>query len=106
MYDYHLIVSWTESLKNALCEIGKNREVLVRTLRSGLLRNLGGIGRPGLYTVHVGTKCSIEEYVDTALGTKHNTLLLYVRGTKITLFVNWIWLKMMSTREGERVVFR
>ena len=39
---------------------------LLRILRSGLLRNLGGLGNASLYArVHYGTKYLIEEYVST-----------------------------------------
>eukprot|EP01124_Arcella_intermedia_P022508 TRINITY_DN3366_c0_g1_i2.p1 TRINITY_DN3366_c0_g1~~TRINITY_DN3366_c0_g1_i2.p1 ORF type:complete len:484 (-),score=77.40 TRINITY_DN3366_c0_g1_i2:158-1609(-) len=65
-YDFNLISSRCTCLKIARQEMETNRDLLVRILRSGLLRNLGGIGQPELYTrVHVGTKKLIEDYVET-----------------------------------------
>jgi len=62
-YDWETI----EALLKQLRELDKagDIEALSFTLRSGLLRNLGGLGNPNLYQqCRVGTKYLIEEYIE------------------------------------------
>jgi len=64
LYDDELITNRLAVLLETL-ESGDTIRLL-RILRSGLLRNLGGLGNASLYArVHYGTKYLIEEYVST-----------------------------------------
>jgi len=66
LYDHQLISDRLKSLKASIET--KEHATLLKTLRSGLLRNLGGLANASLYTrVHHGTKHLIEEYVKTVL---------------------------------------
>eukprot|EP01126_Amoeba_proteus_P050322 TRINITY_DN5935_c0_g1_i5.p1 TRINITY_DN5935_c0_g1~~TRINITY_DN5935_c0_g1_i5.p1 ORF type:complete len:470 (+),score=65.14 TRINITY_DN5935_c0_g1_i5:729-2138(+) len=66
LYDYRLIEERYSALRESLDK--EDIPNLVRLLRSGLLRNLGGLGRPQLYNrVHVGTKKLIENYIEVVV---------------------------------------
>lgn len=61
-YDFHLIHGRTKQTMDALEE--GDIHILVHTLRSGLVRNLGNITSPKLYNrAYAGTKLLIEDYV-------------------------------------------
>jgi len=65
-FDHKLIHGRLQVLKTAIST--QNYSKLASILRSGLLRNLGGLGNASLYTrVHVGTKYIIEDYVSTVI---------------------------------------
>ena len=62
-YDYKLIHSRLNALRAA--RIGADTPTLVLLIRSGLLRNFGGIMDPRLYSVSfTGTKRNIEDYLE------------------------------------------
>eukprot|EP01135_Chromosphaera_perkinsii_P008205 Nk52_evm27s1178 gene=Nk52_evmTU27s1178 len=62
-YDNELIETRLRHLQKAR-ELG-DCDAMVFLLRSGLVRSLGGIGNPALYTkCFVGTKTLIEQYID------------------------------------------
>lgn len=62
-YDSQLIRERLDQLNDAMKD--GNHERLSNILRTGLLRNLGGLGNACLYSrVHIGTKKLIENYID------------------------------------------
>lgn len=63
-YDYKLIKSRLNNLK--IISESEGISSMMFLLRAGLIRNLGGIGKPCLYQqhCHIGTKSLIEEYID------------------------------------------
>lgn len=61
-YDYILIDDRIKLLREA--RIQKNSQLIMSLLRSGLIRNFGGISQKRLYTKsYMGTKFKIEEYI-------------------------------------------
>jgi len=77
-YDYELIGARLKSLQKAREDVRNGddpRKELMRILRSSLLRNLGGLGNPNLYSrVNFGTKNIIHEYITTVV-----QLLTFIR---------------------------
>lgn len=63
-YDYKLIKTRLTNLKAVSESEGIGSMMFL--LRAGLIRNLGGIGKSGLYQehCHIGTKALIEAYID------------------------------------------
>ena len=63
VYDYRMIEARLLSLKTAR-QTG-DIHAIIGALRSGLLRNLGGIGDKRLFDVmYTGTKSLVEDYLD------------------------------------------
>lgn len=61
-YDYILINDRTELLRRA--RLDRDARFIMSLLRSGLIRNFGGIAQKRLYTKsYLGTKLKIEEYI-------------------------------------------
>ncbi|CCE72586.1 Piso0_000172 [Millerozyma farinosa CBS 7064] len=66
LYDYVLINERLKQLREA--RLDNNDEMIISLLRSGLIRNFGGIARKRLYIKsYLGTKYQIEEYIDEVL---------------------------------------
>ncbi|KAF9902530.1 hypothetical protein BX616_001909, partial [Lobosporangium transversale] len=90
IYDYNLILSRRHHLK--LVRESKDVSAMMYLLRSGLLRNLGGITDPRLFChSYLGTKHLIESYMDEVVSqlehvaeTSHATLS---RQAKIDFFM-------------------
>src|SRR5690554_5252875 len=90
LYDYDLILSRSQHLK--LVRESKDISAMMYLLRSGLLRNLGGITDPQLFChSYLGTKHLIESYMDEVVSqlehvaeTSHATLS---RQAKIDFFM-------------------
>lgn len=90
VYDYNLILSRRHHLK--VVRESKDIKAMMYLLRSGLLRNLGGITDPRLFChSYLGTKHLIESYMDEVVSqlehvadTSHATLS---RQAKIDFFM-------------------
>ncbi|KAF9957419.1 hypothetical protein BGZ72_001844 [Mortierella alpina] len=90
VYDYNLILSRRQHLK--IVRESKDVSAMMYLLRSGLLRNLGGITDPRLFChSYLGTKHLIESYMDEVVSqlehvaeTSHATLS---RQAKIDFFM-------------------
>ncbi|KAG0029368.1 hypothetical protein BGZ82_007987 [Podila clonocystis] len=90
VYDYNLILSRRQHLK--VVRESKDIKAMMYLLRSGLLRNLGGITDPRLFChSYLGTKHLIESYMDEVVSqlehvadTSHATLS---RQAKIDFFM-------------------
>ncbi len=62
-YDYKLIKSRLNNFKTVAQQ--DDISSMMFLIRAGLIRNLGGIGKPELYSMcNVGTKKLIEDYID------------------------------------------
>ncbi|KAK6456707.1 uncharacterized protein RJT20DRAFT_144781 [Scheffersomyces xylosifermentans] len=65
-YDYILINDRIKLLREA--RLNENSQLIMSLLRSGLIRNFGGIAQKRLYIkAYVGTKFKIEEYIEEVL---------------------------------------
>ncbi|ODV77767.1 uncharacterized protein CANTADRAFT_7263 [Suhomyces tanzawaensis NRRL Y-17324] len=65
-YDYILINERTKLLREA--RLSQDSPLLMSLLRSGLIRNFGGISQKRLFTKsYLGTKLKIEEYIEEVL---------------------------------------
>ncbi|CDW73342.1 patatin-like phospholipase family [Stylonychia lemnae] len=82
LYEYERI----EARYKGMREMRKKNDIrgLVHCLRSDLLKNLGGIANPDLYSIcHVGTKRLIEKYHNEVI--KCIRMIYYYRGRKLSL---------------------
>ena len=68
LYNYTLITERLQQLRDA--EGNGDKRLLLRQLRSGLLRNLGGTTGSGLYNVaNIGTKYLVMDYIKAVTAT-------------------------------------